>query len=152
MKQNLLFISAGTCLLVLTSCGSGNGTQQLGTDGQATPATSQPSPVTKSPPPESPNLAVTLTPTSASAGSTVQIEATGCIDSNNENHSVSFNREGSSPGPANNPNSVVAISSTLSGDRLTAEYTVSKLDRAKGGGTIFVQCGATLKQAFLTVV
>lgn len=151
MRRFLLLISAGSCLLVLTACGSGSGTQQLGSDGQPSPATGQPSPVTKSPPPESPNLKVTLSPTSASVGSTVQISATGCIDPNSKNHSVSFNREGHSPGAANNPNTVVAIPSTLSGDQLTAQYTVTQMDRAKGGGTVFVQCGATLQQVFLTV-
>lgn len=109
----------------------------------------------KHPPPPSPNMVLTISPTSGPAGTTVRIEATGCIDVNGLNHAVSFNWGGldetDQMANRNNPNIVVDIPSTLSGTTLTASHTVTEQETAFGGGGFTVQCGTTIQGAAFAV-
>ena len=108
----------------------------------------------KDPAPPSPNMVLSISPTSGPVGMKVAIRAIACIDTNGLNHAVSFNR---AAGPGGNmadgrdPSNVVVIPSVLSGTTLTARYTVTHEDMTFGGGVFFVQCGQTVKSAVFSV-
>jgi len=99
-------------------------------------------------------MVVTISPTSGPAGTTVRITATGCIDPNGLNHAVGFNWGGLDQNDQmanrNNPNIVVTIPATLSGDTIRATHTVTQEETAFGGGTFFVQCGTTVRAVSFT--
>ena len=104
----------------------------------------------KHPPPPSPNMVLTISPTSGPAGTTVTITATGCLDPTGGNHAVSFNRAAGPGGNMTddrNPSNVVDIAATLAAGTLTGSYTITREDTAFGGGVFYVQCGQTVQQA-----
>lgn len=98
----------------------------------------------------SPNMVMSISPTSGPAGTTVTIKALACLDPTGGNHAVSFNRAAGPGGnmtDGRNPNNVVGIPATLSGTTLTGTYTITSQDTAFGGGVFFVQCGQTVRSA-----
>lgn len=109
----------------------------------------------KHPPPPSPNMVLTISPTSGPAGTTVNIEATGCIDADGLNHAVGFNwgglDENDQIANRNKPDIVVVIPSRLAGTTLTASHQITEQERTFGGGYFSVQCGMTVRAAAFTV-
>jgi hypothetical protein len=98
----------------------------------------------------SPDLALVVSPTSGPPGTIVHLQATGCVDPNGLNHAVSFNAA-SARADGRNPHAVRAIASTMSGNLLTASYTVSNADRGAAHGVFYVQCGSTVVHEPFTV-
>jgi hypothetical protein len=158
-------------VIALSSCGNNLGSQTVvglgaslssptaSTDTQKLPPSpssvstpAAPRAAHKSPPLPSPNLQITITPTSGPAGTTVDILVAGCMDASGENHAVSFNIGGHDPSAIHNPNNVVWIPSQLIGTTLTASYTIKGVDTRFGGGTFYVQCGTTVKTAWFPAV
>jgi hypothetical protein len=144
--------SALTAAIVVTAlavAGCGSSSSRTASSGNSSSTTL---PASKNPPPPSPNLQVTISPTTGPTGTTVQIIATGCIDGNGQNHDVSFNWGGANPTEnRTNPSVVVEIPATLSGDKITATHKITQHEAGFGGGTFFVQCGTTVQAAAFTV-
>lgn len=109
----------------------------------------------KHPAPPSPNMIMTISPTSGPAGTAVRIAVTGCIDVSGLNHAVGFNwgaiDQNEAMANRNNPSIVVDIPAALSGTTLTALQTITQQETAFGGGSFSVQCGGTVKFATFTV-
>ena len=95
----------------------------------------------------SPQLVVALTPSAGPPGTLVRITASGCVDASGRNHAVSFNNDAHNPSARNDPNTVRTIASTFLRERLTATYRIRPGDRTGGVGSVFVQCGSTVKTA-----
>lgn len=100
-------------------------------------------------------MVLTISPTSGPAGTTVRIEAAGCIDADGLNHAVGFNSggvdENDQMANRNKPNIVVDIPSTLSGTTLTASHQITRQETVFGGGNFTVQCGDTVQAAIFHV-
>jgi hypothetical protein len=87
-------------------------------------------------------LAMTIEPTSGSVGTVVEIRASFCRDADGRNHAVSFN-----PDTANlKPDAPVDdIHAQLTGEMLTARYTITRADAGGSGhGRFFVQCATDI--------
>ena len=95
----------------------------------------------------SPQLVVALTPSAGPPGTLVRITASGCVDASGRNHAVSFNNDAHNPSARNDPNTVRTIASTFLRERLTATYRIRPGDRTGGVGSVFGQCGSTVKTA-----
>ena len=100
----------------------------------------------------SPQLTVTLNPLTGPPGTVVHIQGSGCLDAGGQNHAVSFNNDAQNPSARNNPNTVRTIASALINARITAAYKIVPSDSTGGVGTVFVQCGATVRTADFKVV
>ena len=133
---------------VVVSCGRDDGTTVGLPSSSAASATTLPA--GKANPLYSPDMVVTVSPTSGPAGTVVQIEATGCKDTAGA-HAVSFNNDAQNTSARFDPNTVRSIESTQRGTTLTATYQIVEADRTGGTGAFFVQCAATVKTAPFTV-
>ena len=105
-------------------------------------------------PAASPDLKVSVSPAQGPAGTSVQIDATGCVDANGLNHAVSFNSNGRAASAMNNPQAIHTIDAGLNGTTLSAQYTIPPQAAAGAGdavGTFYVQCGSSVQEADFTV-
>lgn len=162
MTKRLASVFLPVAALALAACSGGSGIN-VGNAGPVKPTVpinpGQPgAPVISSqkhPPAPSPNLLVSISPTSGPAGTVVTIKALACVDANGLNHTISFNRAAGPGGnmtDGRNPNNVVVITSTLAGTVLTGTYAITHQDTAFGGGVFFVQCGVTVKDQIFTAI
>jgi hypothetical protein len=128
-------VIASLCLS-LAACGSGSSESAT-----ATAAT-----IAKKHPTVSPDLRISIDPTSGRPGTVVAVTVTGCNDLSRLNHAVSFNNNAEDVGARNDPARVREIPTVQHGETLTGTYTLREADRTGGIGAFFAQCGATLKK------
>jgi len=153
MSLRGFLVATAVVTVAATGCGSASGSHStlkvddaVGAAGAAAAAHH----TGKSVVPDSPDLKLVVSPTSGAPGTTVRLQATGCVDPSGLNHALTYN---ASAGRADgrSPHAIHAIASTLTGTALTASYTISKGDRGAAKGVFYVQCGATVVNAPFSV-
>lgn len=154
MRKLLAVVTILTAAATFASCGTEPDRTPVAATGEAPGTADEPglgNGAKRTPPLKSPDLTITLDPTSGPPGTVVSIEATGCNDPTGLNHAVSFNNDPRNRTDRFSPDVVRTIASDQRGQRLFASYTVQPADRRAGNGTFVVQCSDGVATADFTV-
>lgn len=99
------------------------------------------------------HLQITISPARGPVGTVVTIAGTGCGDPDGQNHAVSFNPDEATS--SRGSGDVRDIASTLSGQTITASYTISARDAEVAGASyqpeFSVQCTTDVAQTAYTI-
>ncbi len=141
MKTLRVVLVALAVSAAFAACGTSAHKTPLSTAAQPSTAADDPGPgVKRTPPLKSPDLAISVEPTSGPPGTVVTIEVSGCNDPSGLNHAISFNNDPGNRSERFSTETVKAIESTQRGTQLSATYTIQPMDRRARTASFIVQC------------